>query len=245
VSPDQSIGGVSCPSTSVCVAFDSAGNVLSSIDPTGRASAWTKTTVEQGAFVDAVSCASVSLCVATTGTGDIFTSTNPTGGASAWTKATVDPGGSIDAISCPSVSLCIAAGGDAAEYSNGIILTSTNPTGGAGAWAKATIDPGATHFPVALDTLSCASVSLCIAGDGFNIFSSTDPTGRADDRVGRKPKVGFDAAGGSGDRWICANSAACDAFRDICPTQSGRRVVPPHHLLTAGAYESEHERGRP
>jgi hypothetical protein len=118
--------------------------------------------------------------VATTSTGEIFTSANPTGGANEWTKTAVDPGGFLDAVSCPSVSLCVAGGSDAATYSNGEILTTTRPGGGAGAWTKTTIDPGMTYYPVSLDALSCASVSLCVTGDNFgNILTSIDPTGGA------------------------------------------------------------------
>src|SRR5206468_7545260 len=42
-----------------------------------------------------------------------------------------------------------------------------------------TIDRGATYFPVALGTLVCGSVSLCVAGDGYNVFTATNPTGGA------------------------------------------------------------------
>jgi hypothetical protein len=149
---------------------------LTSTDPTGGASAWTKTTIDQGNVPLAVSCPSVSLCVAVDYPGNVLTSTHPTGGASAWTKATIDPGApdqpvGLDAVSCPSVSLCVASD------SNGNILTSTDPTGGASAWTKARVarpDPNGNS----LTAVSCPSVSLCIAADR-NILTSIAPTGGA------------------------------------------------------------------
>jgi hypothetical protein len=153
------------------VATTNVGDVLTSTDPTGGASAWTKTTIDQGNVPLAVSCPSVSLCVAVDYPGNVLTSTHPTGGASAWTKATIDPGApyqpvGLDAVSCPSVSLCVASD------SNGNILTSIAPTGGANAWTSATVDiPG------------CAAPSTpCIAeqlyardGQGIRVLDSAPP----------------------------------------------------------------------
>ena len=177
-SPD--LYAISCPSVSLCVAgggeatIHGAAIILTSTDPTGGTSSWTRATLApHDEIVDALSCPSVSLCVATTNTADVFTSTHPTGGASAWTKATADRGSSLTAVSCPSVSLCVA--GD----ENGNILTSTDPTGGARAWTKATADHENLQGN-SLAAVSCPSVSLCVAGDGNgNILTSTNPNGGA------------------------------------------------------------------
>jgi hypothetical protein len=84
------LAGVSCPNASLCVAVDSAGNVLTSTTTTGGASAWTVTSVDDNASLTGISCPSSSLCVAVDNYGDVVTSTNPTGGASAWTLTNVD-----------------------------------------------------------------------------------------------------------------------------------------------------------
>jgi len=63
-----SLAGVSCPTPSLCVAVDGGGNVLSSTDPTGGASAWTSSNVVATA-IRGVSCPSASLCVAVTPAG--------------------------------------------------------------------------------------------------------------------------------------------------------------------------------
>jgi hypothetical protein len=74
----------------------------------------------------------------------------------------------------------VAGGSGPGDYSSGEILTTTRPRGGAGAWTKTTIDPGMTYYPVSLDALSCASMSLCVASDTFgHILTSSNPTGGA------------------------------------------------------------------
>ena len=60
-----SLSDLSCPSTSLCVATDSAGNVATSTNPTGGASAWTTTRVDDAYAVHGISCPTTSLCVAT------------------------------------------------------------------------------------------------------------------------------------------------------------------------------------
>jgi hypothetical protein len=109
-SSDEIVNAVSCPSVSLCVAGDSAGNILTSTDPAGGASAWTKARVARpdpiGNSLTAISCPSVSLCVAGDGNGNILTSTNPTGGASTWTTAPVDiPGCARESRPCESEQL--------------------------------------------------------------------------------------------------------------------------------------------
>ena len=164
------IAAISCPSASLCVAGDDAGNILSSTNPTGGADAWNSAGVSS---IRGVSCPSTSLCAAVDWS-NLLTATDPSGGASAWTTAAIAGYPSLSVISCPSVSLCVAGGGGPTILT---ILTSTDPIGGASAWTSASIpfDRGT------LDGVSCPSVSLCVATtDRADVFTSTDPTGGAD-----------------------------------------------------------------
>ena len=115
--------GVSCASASLCFATEAGGEILTSTDPTGGASAWQ---VWTGVPFGDLSCPSVRMCVALTGEGDVVTSTDPTGGAGAWTVTKVDSH-SLEDVSCSSETLCVATD------SYGDVLTSTDPTGGTGA----------------------------------------------------------------------------------------------------------------
>ncbi len=166
----NAIAGVSCPGTTLCVAGDGAGNVLTSTNPTGGAGTWTVSNLS-GKGLGGVSCASGSLCVATSSGlgGTIFTSTNPTGGSAAWTSANIDGSNPMGGVSCPSSALCVAVDG------SGNAVTSTNPGAVSPVWTAATVDVGNSLFAV-----SCPSISLCVAVDGKgNVVTSTNPTGGA------------------------------------------------------------------
>ena len=183
--------GMSCPSSSLCVAVGANNTIASSNDPAGGASQWS--VVHPGVGADpiaenfrqirGVSCPSPQLCVAVTFEGLIYTSTNPTGPASSWAVADLSPEGPnvhLYGVSCPTTDFCVASAARAK------ILTSTNPTGGAASWSETQLGG-----PLELRGVSCASAALCVAvgDDGDNlrpelddqgvIFSSTNPLGGA------------------------------------------------------------------
>jgi hypothetical protein len=148
------------------VAVDDDGNIVTSTDPTGGASAWNVAAVAGANEVLGVSCPSASLCVATNDTGDVLTSTNPAGGASQWTLANVDGNDSLPAVSCPSATLCVTVD------LSGNAVTSTDPTGGVSAWTATSVDDQGL-----LDGVSCPVVGLCVVVDaaGFVVAGTTPP----------------------------------------------------------------------
>jgi hypothetical protein len=180
--------GVSCPSTSLCVAVGGGNAIAGSSDPAGAAGAWS--VVNPGGAgppnqneIKGVSCPSSRLCVAVSFEGLILTSTNPTGGEAAWNIADLSPSGPnvhFYGVSCPAPTFCAASGSGSKS------LTSTNPTGGAAAWS-ATQLPG----PVELRGISCTSPAFCVAvgddgdttrpgpTDRGEVLASTDPLGGA------------------------------------------------------------------
>lgn len=183
--------GISCPSTSLCVAVDIQGNVLVSRDPTGGANAWQAAQIDAFAGCSAdgstgscsglsgVACASASLCVAVDDFGNVFASSDPTGGASAWRAARVDNSGAIcspsidcrglTTPSCPSSSLCVAIDHQAK------LIRSTNPTGGVSAWSTVTPNGLIQGQPGLPETaLSCASTLLCV-GLAVEVVASASP----------------------------------------------------------------------
>jgi hypothetical protein len=168
VDPGNFLLSVSCPTESLCVAGDDAGNVVSSTDPAGGAGAWRVSHVASGdyPYLNGLSCPTESLCVAVDAAGNAFTTADPTGGASKWSAASID-GNGLTAVSCASENLCVAV--DVA----GNVVSSTNPRGGSGAWASAPAD-----VPAVLLGVSCPSTSLCVAVDASgNAITSTDPAG--------------------------------------------------------------------
>jgi hypothetical protein len=158
---------MSCPAGRLCVAFDRAGDVITTRDATGGAAAWNVTKLGVGYnTISQVTCPSRSLCVAVDNAGNMVTSTDPAGGTRAWKVTHV---GDVGSLSCPSASLCAMYDG-----STGNVITSKNPAGGQSAWKLAHADTGTNG----VSGIICASARLCVAFDGEgNVITSTNPTG--------------------------------------------------------------------
>lgn len=159
--PDATFTGLACPSSSLCLATDNLGRVLTSQQPTGPSSAWT--TIDLDAVpINAIACPTASLCVAVDQTGNALSTTNPTAGTGAWSSEAIDPGTVLTAVSCTTDAVC------AAVDDQGRILTTSTP---AGAWATAQPDPG--HK---LAGVSCPTDGLCVAADDAGrVLTSTNP----------------------------------------------------------------------
>jgi Divergent InlB B-repeat domain len=143
------VGGLSCPSTTLCVAGDDSGQVLFSTDPASPTSAWTHVTIPAADELTAASCATTTFCVlGDNNTGNVYVSHSPTVAASAsWTSVSVNSYG-VNAVACPSTTVCVAATGDGASISNDGGMSWTAVTG-------ATFTPG-------FQSVSCPSTSLCV-----------------------------------------------------------------------------------
>lgn len=175
------ITGVSCPSTQLCVAVDSHGQVMHSTDPLGGVAAWShaaridKATQPGGGYAGlaAISCPTTTLCVAVdnAANGQVFVTTDPTGPASSWTPTPIGSGVTLDTVSCASATFCMIGGTDG--------YYTTDPTGGANAW-KATTALSSSYSVIA--SITCNTVKLCVgvgygnAGVGLATASSTPST---------------------------------------------------------------------
>jgi len=181
VSSSTSLVAVACPSVSLCVAIDDRGEVLSSRDPAGGATAWMAVPVEAGTLgvsdqLQDLSCPSVSFCAAVDTAGNVLSSTDPSGGRSAWRIVNVDPAMNalrltpgLGSVSCASRRLCIALS------HTGDVATSTDPTGDAGAWRVRHV----RALEGATSGVACVSGTLCLAVGGRTVAFSRDPTAPA------------------------------------------------------------------
>ena len=222
------IRGLSCPSPSLCVGVTEQGNIYSSTDPTGPASAWRTVEIDgdtgRNTHLYGVSCPTVSLCVAVSGkredTGRIFTTTDPTGSVDAWRSIGLPEPFEFRAVSCPSASLCVAVGSD------GRIVVSTDPTGDASDWRII----GAPGGPGTAQAISCLT-TLCLSGnEGGNLLVTTTPTGSLS---------GWDVFPGGGSVQItgasCPSSSQCLAVDNNGSVLTSRDPVGGH---SAWAYEN-------
>jgi len=197
----KQIEGVSCPSTSLCVAVLNQGSIYSSTNPTGRASAWKTVQIDdqgRNTHLFGVSCPTVSFCVAIAGKrgeeSKILTSTGPTGGPEAWRSVGLGTAYELRGISCPSAALCVAVG------EGGQIVASADPAGDASAWRPL----GAPAGTDTLHSVSCVATQLCVSGNkSGNLLTTTNPLGAA----------GWKTTGGGGSVQItgsaCASASEC------------------------------------
>jgi hypothetical protein len=220
----RQVQGVSCPSSHLCVAVTTLGQIYASTDPTGPASAWSVAELKptgSNIHLYGVSCPTESLCVAVSGrrtnSGKVFTSTDPTGGVAAWQEADLGEGLDLRAVSCSSASLCIAAG------ANGELVASTDPTGGPGAWSALGVAGGSI-----LQSVDCVAGACLTGNSGGNLLAASEPTRSASWR----------ATNGGGSVQVtgsaCASASACLAVDNngdvIVSTEP--TAAQPHWALT-------------
>jgi hypothetical protein len=159
---------VSCPSLSLCVVTDATGDVLTSTDPSGSASAWkvSRAVLPANNLFSALSCPSVTFCVAVTRHGDVVTSTDPTGGAHAWKITRVEGSTTLDSVSCATRDFCVVGG------LSDSVFVSHDPAGGSSAWTQVRVTAQGTK---AIVSLSCPSTGFCVGvdgGDGVHIYTN-------------------------------------------------------------------------
>jgi hypothetical protein len=160
-----------------CIAGDVRGDVFATVHPAQAASQWHRRYIDAKTAITGISCPSAQLCVAVDAAGRVLHSTDPSGGTVDWSKpvsvdkATLAGGGAagFSAVDCPTSTFCLAVDNAA----NGQVAYTTNPTGPASAWTLTTVGSG-----VLLDSVSCATATMCVIG-GTNAYFSTDPTGGA------------------------------------------------------------------
>jgi hypothetical protein len=166
-SPD--IGGIACPSASLCLAANEEGGgyILHSTDPAASNSLWTTTEIAGANIIFDPSCQSISLCAALTIDG-ILISTNPAEADPTWTLTAAGEHHYPVGVSCPLTSLCVAVNPD------GEVLTSIDPTADDPVWKVVNIAPEGQA--TSLLNVSCSSKWLCVAvGDNGNVWISTNP----------------------------------------------------------------------
>jgi len=212
--------GVSCPTTSFCVAVGTQNTLIVSQTPTGGIGDWRvlhppapigpgKTCVDgepdcypPKSSLRSVSCPSPEFCVVVSYDGFAYVSTDPARGAAAWSssllperQANMHP----TSVSCPTESLCVAVTGG--YRAPGRVLTSTDPL--SGSWQVTQLAD-----PLDLRGVSCGTPSLCVAvAREGRIFVSTEPTGGA--LAWRQ--VGTPGGPGDLEGVDCVSSALCAA----------------------------------
>jgi hypothetical protein len=163
---DAAVNGLSCPSSSLCLAV-SATDVFWSTRPLAGGSSWKKAALPpaldlealqgQSYVADGVTCTSTSFCVISDGAGNVYVSTDPTGGTGAWHETAVDfqTYEGLEAITCATQTLCAALDISGDAYTTG------NP---AGPWSYTRIS----------STLQANSYSVSCAASGTGLCAAVE-----------------------------------------------------------------------
>lgn len=182
VSP-SGLDGISCPSASLCVAFNSTtGTVFTSTNPaSGASSQWSAKVIaahrEVGSdpVLNQVSCPSSQLCAAVDVYGDVLSSRDPAAGSAArWVTQQIVPNNQdfLTGISCVSDSLCVAVG------ELGYVYTSHDLGDGATAtWTVSNFGFAGSTKVSGFDGVSCAAPSACVGIDSLSgtVATSSNP----------------------------------------------------------------------
>lgn len=145
--------GISCPSTTLCVAVDFAGNLLTTSSP-ALAGPWTSTPTDGDALSSlyGISCPDVDFCATVDGNAGRAITLNPSAPTSQLSRSLPD---SLNGIWCESSSLCLAS----VETDGGIsaLMGSFDPAAPASTWTLSGLG--------GVNTVGCPASSLCVAAD--------------------------------------------------------------------------------
>jgi hypothetical protein len=231
------VRGVSCPSTTLCVAVDAAGNALVSSDPTGGAIAWTTTHIDTDVTsgctgtgltcqppLVGISCPSTTLCAAVDFSGNLLTTTDPVGTVP-WTSTPTAVGGlgSLYGIACPAIGFCATVDGDGGRA---ITLNPAVPTA-----------QSSHSLPYSLYGIWCQSSSLCLAsvetqGGISGLLGSFDPAAPG-------PTWSLSSLGGV-NAVACPSAALCFAADDEGNIAAGLTTTALKIGLTAELLSNRH-----
>jgi hypothetical protein len=168
--------GISCPTTTLCVAVDGAdpANIVTSTNPTGGSGAWKLTKI--GGLLAGVSCSSSTLCVITGS--EHYYAISPTGGTAAWHATGAQIGGGIfSAIACPSATTCVNVG--YGNSSSALATSTTTPKGASTSWLETSLEPTPANPGEGLaDGVACLDGSFCVAVDSLDNVYTTNAPGR-------------------------------------------------------------------
>jgi hypothetical protein len=201
IDPGRTLAAVSCATPAFCVAVDRAGDAL-----TWAGSAWSAPVgIDPGGGLDSVSCPTMSFCMAVDDRGDAVTFNG-----SAWSApaAVTGLGGPV---SCSTAGECVAAysqvTGSCSEpdlgssYESGMIVWNDGAWGQPSVLTETQCEYRQAVTPPAF-TLSCASVSSCVAVDGGG-------SGWSYDGAGWQPMPANAAALGS-EGLACPSAGQCE-----------------------------------
>jgi hypothetical protein len=145
------LDSVSCVSSSYCVAVDQRGGAL-----TYNGTVWTRLAIDGTTELPSVSCASTTFCAAVDTAGKAFVFSS-----GAWSGATVDGTTALKSVSCPASGFCVSVD----KAGNWLSYNGSSWSAPANIDTQLIGTPTPVPTAVALNSVSCASSSFCVAVD--------------------------------------------------------------------------------
>jgi hypothetical protein len=156
---------IACPTSSLCVAVDDSGNIVTSAQPSGGASSWNVADIDGTTPLTGVACASAQQCVVVDGAEDL-TSDDPAGGVPAWALTGIGTG--FSNVWCPARSAsCFAAG---SSHASGVGFDAVTLDPADDSWGNANIP-----LPN-LNGMSCPMQNRCVGVDLSGLATVGSPT---------------------------------------------------------------------
>jgi hypothetical protein len=169
IDPGKTTYGVSCPTTTLCVAIDEAGTVVTTSNPASHP--WHVTKIDQQSPAS-LGCAhgSPTVCVVGDGIFNLVTSSNPLSGP--WninTSTENNLNSHASAISCSKTTFCVVGG------SRGDLIVSTTPTT---AWPPTSTTDNGNY----ITSVDCTpGTTFCAAfDDAGNMLTNADASNAID-----------------------------------------------------------------
>ncbi|HET9073053.1 MAG TPA: hypothetical protein VFN48_00610 [Solirubrobacteraceae bacterium] len=225
--------GVSCPTTTLCVAVDAVGDALVSTNPTGGAGGWVSAHVDDNTTfactpaastpdptlscqppLVGVSCPDVNDCAAVDFAGNILTTTNPL--AATWTSTPAPGRGyhSLWAVSCAAARLCLTVDGPGDD------VISFDPTLPARQQVR--------RLPASLTNVFCSPAALCFVA-GLNSSGISELLASAQPAAARPAYTSTSLGDVNGV--ACTTLSLCLAVDDEGEVSAGVRTTTANLLL--------------
>jgi len=212
ITPSNAVS-VSCPTSSLCLAFADDGTTVRSTD--GGMQCSQPVSIETGAQVQNGACTRAGVCLASGessfGVGQLYVSTDQ---GQTWSGPDSTPNSdAFGSLSCPSNRVCVATslGGDQV-----LVSTDVGDAGGP-TWTATTLSQSSGSF---LTDVSCTANDICVAVDTLGYaFVSTDVSSSS---PSWKPMLivgtGSYGAGLVGLESVSCAERAVDPTTDLCVT---------------------------
>lgn len=225
--PGNGVDAISCPSTSFCVSGAAGGGFIRyTTNPSGIL--WSAVAIGTGAMTG-VSCLSSSFCAVVDDSGNLHVAVTEEDieDEEGWVSTDVDGTTALRGVACSSTASCVAV--DGSDRVIGLTI---------GSEGEATPSPQPVAGAGSLTAVSCVGATCAAAGEGGEVFASTDGGANWTQRYGEgSPFTGVSCASAS----LCAAVARGGEVTAFNPATTTPPLMISTPALPAARVETPYE----